>query len=94
MGNYSVNKQTDFKIDETWLPNDGLVNVVSARYPAGVRYTEFNEKKIRAGIWNVMPTAVGDHGTAIGMNRSAELTHGFYTDMIEMINALPTHGRG
>ena len=93
MGNYSVNKQTDFKIDETWLPNDGLVNVVSARYPIGIRYTEFNPKKIRAGIWNVMPTAVGDHGTAIGMNRSAELTHGFYTELIEMINALPTHGR-
>lgn len=92
IGNYSVNKQTDFPIDKTWLENDGLVNVVSAKYPFGDAFTDFDENRIRPGVWNVMPTIVGDHGTAIGMNRSAELTHEFYDNLIEMINALPTRG--
>ena len=35
MGRYSINNVTDFPIDETWLENDGLVNVVSAKYPTG-----------------------------------------------------------
>ncbi len=69
------------------------MNVVSAKYPFGSEYTDFDERHIRSGIWNVMPTAVGDHGTVIGMNRSAEVTHNFYIELTEMINSLPAHGR-
>jgi len=89
MGTYSVNKDSDFKIDKTWLPNDGLVNVVSAKYPFGEAWQDYDANNIRSGIWNVMPTRNGDHGTAIGLNADAGVTHTFYTDMFKMIDSVP-----
>lgn len=89
IGGYSTNKKTDFSIDESWLPNDGLVNVVSARYPIGDEYQEYNAENIVKGKWNVMPTLPGDHGTVIGMNRTAEETHEFYNTLLKMIDSQP-----
>ena len=89
MGRYSTNTKTDFKIDETWLPNDGLVNVVSARYPIGDEYQEYDAENIVKGKWNVMPTLPGDHGTVIGMNVGAEETHNFYDTLFKMIDSQP-----
>ena len=89
MGRYSTNTKTDFKIDETWLPNDGLVNVVSARYPIGDEYQEYDAENIVKGKWNVMPTLPGDHGTVIGMNVGAEETHSFYDTLFKMIDSQP-----
>jgi triacylglycerol lipase len=42
-------------IDDKWLPNDGLVNVVSAQYPFGEPQQSFNNKKLKPGVWQVMP---------------------------------------
>lgn len=89
MGKYSENTKTDFKIDETWLPNDGLVNVVSARYPIGDEYQEYDEENIVKGKWNVMPTLPGDHGTVIGLKAGAEETHSFYDTLLKMIDSQP-----
>ena len=89
MGKYSENTKTDFKIDETWLPNDGLVNVVSARYPIGDEFQEFDEENIAKGKWNVMPTLPGDHGTVIGLKAGAEETHSFYDTLLKMIDSQP-----
>lgn len=89
MGRYSTNTKTNFPIDETWLPNDGLVNVVSARYPIGDEYREFDAENIEKGKWNVMPTLQGDHGTVIGMNVGAEETHNFYDTLFKMIDSQP-----
>lgn len=89
MGRYSTNTKTDFKIDETWLPNDGLVNVVSARYPIGDEYQEYDAENIVKGKWNVMPTLPGDHGTVISMNVGAEETHNFYDTLFKMIDSQP-----
>ena len=89
MGKYSENTKTDFKIDETWLPNDGLVNVVSARYPIGDEYREYDEENIVKGKWNVMPTLPGDHGTVIGLKAGAEETHSFYDTLFKMIDSQP-----
>lgn len=78
------------KIDDSWLPNDGLVNVVSARCPSDetpVAYSE--ESETERGVWYVFPTKDGDHGTVIGMNGNAVQTHQFYADLVEMINTLP-----
>ena len=77
-------------IDESWLPNDGLVNVVSAQYPTGDEHIDYNEgTEITRGIWYVFPTRTGDHGAVIGMNGNVQQTRTFYTDLITMINALP-----
>jgi len=42
-------------IDDSWLPNDGLVNVVSALYPFGEAHKDYDAENIEAGIWQVMP---------------------------------------
>lgn len=89
MGRYSTNTKSEFAIDESWLPNDGLVNVVSARYPLGDSYCEFDSENIAKGKWNVMPTLPGDHGTVIGLNAEVEETHSFYDTLFEMIDSQP-----
>lgn len=89
MGRYSTNTKTDFSIDESWLPNDGLVNVVSAQYPTGEEHQDFDAENIVKGKWNVMPTLSGDHGTVIGLNAGTEETHSFYETLFKMIDSQP-----
>ncbi len=89
MGRYSVNKVTDFPIDESWLENDGLVNVVSAQYPTGDEWQDFDAENIARGKWNVMPVKRGHHGTVIGLSADTQETHDFYIELINMINSLP-----
>ncbi|MBR2868687.1 MAG: hypothetical protein IKB88_06465 [Clostridia bacterium] len=73
-----------------WLANDALVNTESAKYPFDEPYTDFNSQSINKGVWNVMPVSEGDHGTAIGLFANETKTHGFYSEMCEMLNALPS----
>ncbi len=78
------------KIDESWLPNDGLVNVISAQKPndeEAVNYT--GDIEIERGKWYVFPTLTGDHGTVIGMGGNVQQTRKFYTDHIALIDSLP-----
>ncbi|MCL2512300.1 MAG: hypothetical protein FWF08_00240 [Oscillospiraceae bacterium] len=42
-------------IDDSWLPNDGLVSVVSAEYPFSEPYKTYDENNIEKGKWQVMP---------------------------------------
>ena len=49
-------------IDDSWLPNDGLVNLVSAQYPFGDPHKPYDDDAIEPGVWQVMPTLSGfDH---------------------------------
>ncbi|HZK39053.1 MAG TPA: lipase [Clostridia bacterium] len=89
MGRYAENTVSDIEIDKSWLPNDGLVNVVSARYPLGEPWKDFDADNIESGKWNVMPTRNGDHGTAIGLNAGTEETHSFYTQLFTTIDKIP-----
>lgn len=91
MGRYSGKTVGDFQIDETWRENDGLVNVVSARYPINDEWQDFNSEKIVKGKWNVMPTLTGDHGTVIGLLADAGQTKNFYNELYTMIDNLPRH---
>ena len=68
--------------------NDGLVNVNSARYPWNEDHTEFNENYIQPGIWNVMPTMKGHHGTIIGMDGNTEGIHDFYNNLCKMLKSV------
>ena len=78
------------KIDESWLPNDGLVNVVSAQSPSDEPAVAFSQGiEIERGTWYVHPTKNGDHGTVIGLNGNAAETHQFYADLVKMISSLP-----
>lgn len=89
IGKYASNTVTDYPIDESWLPNDGLVSVVSAQKPSDDPGTAFDAAHIARGSWNVMPTLPGDHGTVIGLNGDREKTLQFYLDLMQMIENLP-----
>lgn len=98
MGSYTGTTAGGIVIDETWQENDGLVSVVSARYPFNEPYVELavdglnleegQQKEILRGIWNVAETKDGDHGNVIGLNAPTDTTQNFYTDLFTMIDGL------
>lgn len=90
MGDYFYNLKSDYKIDKSWLPNDGLVNVVSAQYPSDDVHKDYDPKNIQKGIWNVMPLSTGDHGNPIGLGVSEEYLMNFYHGILDMVNGLPS----
>ncbi|MBR5246229.1 MAG: helix-turn-helix domain-containing protein [Clostridia bacterium] len=87
-----TNKRADAQviIDDAWLPNDGLVNVISAQYPTNDARVDYSaeETKLKSGQWYVFPTLTGDHGTPIGMKGNTEETRKFYMDHIAIIDNL------
>ena len=49
-------------VPSDWLPNDGLVNTVSARYPGGAPHTDFAPGQTpERGVWQVLPVEELDH---------------------------------
>ena len=89
IGSFSNNTVTDYPIDETWLENDGMVNVISAKYPFGDEWQDYDSENIVKGVWNVMPVEKGHHGTVIGMGSTAGKTQEFYLGLFKMIDERP-----
>ncbi len=92
IGRYTNTSSTaTVTIDDSWRENDGLVNVVSARYPTGDKYVDYTAEleELERGCWYVFPTLEGDHGAVIGMNGKTAETQKFYTDQITLIDNLP-----
>ena len=73
-----------------WLPNDGLVNTISARYPGGAPHADFvpGQTPVR-GVWQVLPVEHLDHLAAIGgvMNNGVVRTHLFYRRVMALLDA-------
>lgn len=90
MGSYTGTTDGGISIDDTWKENDGLVNVVSAKYPFGEEYTGLpeNADEIKSGIWNVAPTRRGDHGNVIGLNADKSNTLSFFTSLFDTLEEL------
>ena len=88
LGAYNKNTVNDIPVDDTWLPNDGMVNTISETAPFGDPKTDFSAEKIERGVWNIMPTQRGDHGKAIGLFQSKEWLMDFYMEQISRINKL------
>lgn len=76
-------KFDDFRFED--YANDGLVNLDSALHPADEPFTSFDPENIKPGIWNVMRTRKGDHGTPIGLFADADKTHDFYFEMFDLL---------
>ena len=79
------------RIDDSWLPNDGLVNLVSAQYPFGEPHKAYNAKKIVRGVWQVMPTVTNfDHVDFAGgfTPGGVEGVNEFYVGIAEMLEGL------
>lgn len=88
MGSYQGKTPGGILIDSAWLPNDGLVNVISAKYPFGDPHTVLGEDAPEKGVWSVAPLRHGHHGTVIGLGADAKTTQAFYTELFAMIDAL------
>ena len=73
-----------------WLPNDGLGNTISARYPGGAPHADFvpGQTPVR-GVWQVLPVEHLDHLAAIGgvMNNGVVRTRLFYRRVMALLDA-------
>lgn len=94
-------------IDRTWLPNDGMVNVVSGLYPvnsklqcvnadgskAFVICDGYNNEDYASGIWNVLPTQPYDHLSIVGgiLSNTVSNTHHLYMELISRVTS--TYGK-
>ena len=71
--------------DKKDLRNDGLVQVSSALHPKDEPFVRYKNQELVPGVWYVMPTLFGDHGTPIGLFADAKKTHNFYLKMLNML---------
>ncbi len=93
---YVVNKfMTHLVVDghilgSEWIPNDGLVPVVSAEYPTGDKHADYKEgMKIERGIWAVTPTTEGQtHGYYCSPAGDVDTFYQNAEDMIRLVNSL------
>ena len=90
-------------IDRTWLPNDGMVNVVSGLYPvnsqlkcvnsdgsqAFVVCDGYNKQDYASGIWNVLPTQPYDHLSIVGgiLSNTVSNTRHLYLELISRVTS-------
>lgn len=78
----------DLPLDEAKLyrENDGLIDVQSARYPYDEPHCDYSAaNELKPGIWNVMPTKIGDHGIPIGLFADREKTLSLYLEMVSRL---------
>lgn len=73
--------------DESWQPNDGLVNTKSARAPFNAPQKDFDENNVEIGVWNVLPTLEGDHMALMGDFVHPRNIRQIYVDLLNTINA-------
>jgi len=80
-------------IDDAWLPNDGLVNVISALYPFNEPRQDYDPDDLRPGVWQVMPLIEEyDHMDFVGGMRQLGGTPGiqeFYLELANMLEMVP-----
>ncbi|WP_052330326.1 hypothetical protein [Virgibacillus sp. MSP4-1] len=94
MGSYTRNNPTPV-IDESWWPNDGLVNVVSGKYPFSQNHEAYDYgEKAQKGVWNHFPVQNSwDHLDHIGINAKDALgihdLDGFYQKLAAHLQSLP-----
>ncbi len=88
MGAFTGYTAGGFYVDESWQPNDGLVNTISARAPMGAPQKDYDADDVQPGVWNVMPTYRGDHMSLQGDLLKTNNVRQLYVDLISMINTL------
>ncbi len=89
MSRYVGTTTGGFVVDDSWRPNDGLVNTVSAGAPLGEAMTNYMEgQALLPGIWNVMPTITGDHMSPQGGMTKRVNIKPFYLKMAGMLAEL------
>ena len=91
IGNFT---DEDTGIDDTWRPNDGLVNTISATAPFGQPGKTVEDPgnltpaSLTPATWYIMPTERGDHGSIIGLARNMEQTLPLFLEQMRRIDEL------
>jgi len=78
-------------ITSIWRENDGLVNTISATRPfteAHVDVATLEGLRPEPGIWHVMPTVRGDHGSVVGLGRNLTDLLPMYLEHMQMVDGL------
>ena len=91
-----------FALDETWHPNDGMVNVVSGRYPFHFEgnskvedpHTDYTAgSSVSPGIWNVFPVENLDHIDIVGgIISHIPRVHDLYHSIMDAIASTSSSG--
>ena len=78
MGAYTQSAQGRVRIDSSWFPNDGVVNTISMKGPAGHPLRSWDGTSVR-GSWNFLGTQKGvDHFDILGWPGAAESAYPVY----------------
>lgn len=64
--------------------NDGLVDLKSGLYPKTEPFKYFDKADVTPGVWNVMDTRVGDHGSPIGLLSDVNDTISLYDEILDL----------
>lgn len=75
-----------YVFDESWQPNDGLVNTISARAPFNAPQKDFDADNVEKGVWNVYPVFRADHMGLMGDLLHPLNIRELYFDMLDTIN--------
>jgi triacylglycerol lipase len=88
MGGYTQDAPGRVRIDSRWFPNDGVVNTVSMRAPAGHPVRDFDGTPVR-GMWNYLGTYRGyDHFDVLGWPNEGPSADPIYERVSDILFAL------
>ncbi len=89
IGRFEETTEDGYTVDDQWLPNDGVVNTLSARAPSTEPSVDYDFKRpVQKGVWNVMPVVSSDHGAVIGWFRQPEAVLPMYLAHVKRIEKL------
>jgi len=88
MGGYTQDAPGRVRIDSRWFANDGVVNTVSMRAPAGHPVRDFDGRPLR-GSWNYLGTYRGyDHFDVLGWPNEGPPADALYERVSDILFAL------
>lgn len=88
IGAYAGRTAGGMTVGEEWCENDGLVNTISAKVPAGALFKPLDRSRLEPGLWQVFPTVNGDHMWLQGGLLHRHDIRAFYLDLLTMIDGI------
>lgn len=88
LGSHTETTNDGYVVDDAWKENDGVVNTISAEAPATEPSVKYDPDHVEKGVWNVMPTIFGDHGTVVGWTASKRVAMPTICKQVARIDAL------
>ena len=90
IGRYRPKDLAPLGFDDSWLPSDGIVNVVGVSAPLNAPQTDGvdGETAFRPGIWYNMPVEDKHHMSWVGIGESEEALFGYYDALFAALHRL------